>query len=81
MTAAGMKAVIAFLVFTVAACSSGSSGPGACVAAGGSCVIGGNTCSNRGTQDCNPDRNPGGAFCCLSCPTDAQTNDAGGFCN
>lgn len=47
-----------------------TSGPAACVAAGGQCVLGGASCSSRGPQDCNPDRNPGGAFCCLSglCP-------------
>jgi hypothetical protein len=29
-------------------------------------VLGGARCSNQGPQDCNPGRNPGGAFCCLS---------------
>jgi hypothetical protein len=52
----------------------GSFGPDACVDAGGSCVVG--PPSNcHGTildaYDCNPDRNPGGAVCCVtpSCPS------------
>jgi len=54
----------------------GLSGPAACVAAGGQCVVGGFTgCSKLGTQDCNPDRNPGGAFCCLDRSV-SQTCDA-----
>jgi len=66
-----MKAVIAFLAVALAACSStsSSSGPAACVAAGGKCVLGGNSCANRGPQDCNPGRNPGGAFAAFSCPS------------
>jgi hypothetical protein len=40
-------------------------GPTACVAAGGRCVLGGNPCALVGHQNCNPDRNPGGARCCL----------------
>lgn len=55
-----MLLAVAFL-----ACS--SSGPEACVAAGGTCVLGSIACARRGSADCNPDRNPGGAFCCLSC--------------
>jgi hypothetical protein len=51
--------------FLAGACSS-SSGQAQCEAAGGQCVLGGAWCSNPGPQDCNPDRNPGGAFCCLS---------------
>jgi hypothetical protein len=68
-----MKVVIGLVMIVLAACSgtSSQSGPEACVAAGGKCILGGNTCSNPGPQDCNPDRNAGGAFCCLSCPSDA----------
>jgi hypothetical protein len=37
-----------------------------CHSAGGRCVLGGFTrCVRTGAQDCNPDLNPGGAFCCL----------------
>ena len=57
-----MKTVIAALLLLTAACSGSSDGAAACVAAGGQCIIGGNTCSNRGSQDCNPDKNPGGAI-------------------
>src|SRR5208282_1375450 len=46
---------------------SGSAGS-TCMAAGGTCVLGNVACSNQAPsddQDCNPDRNHGGAFCCL----------------
>jgi hypothetical protein len=74
-------AALLMLVFA-AACSENDSGPAACVAAGGQCVIGGggNTCPNAGPQDCNPDRNPGGAFCCLPCPQGTKPNDGGTAC-
>jgi len=74
---------IVALMFAIAvgswACSS-SNGPEACVAAGGRCIIGGNKCPNHGPQDCNPDRNPGGAFCCLPCPAGTAPNDGGTAC-
>lgn len=73
-----MKTVLAALLLMTAACS--GDGPAACVAAGGQCLIGSNPCPNRGSQDCNPDRNPGGAFCCLPCPNGTQSNDAGTIC-
>jgi len=39
-------------------------------------VIGGFTnCLKRGTQDCNPTRNPGGAFCCLQESSTCSQND------
>ncbi|HLK91171.1 MAG TPA: hypothetical protein VKZ18_14835 [Polyangia bacterium] len=60
-------------------CSS-STGAELCVAAGGQCVLGGHVCANAGPQDCNPDRNPGGAFCCLPCPAGTKANDAGTAC-
>jgi hypothetical protein len=44
----------------------GQSGQAACVAAGGQCVIPNLNCAKVGPQDCNPDRNPGGAYCCLA---------------
>lgn len=72
------------LALALAACSSSSSsnssGPQACVAAGGQCLLGNDPCPNRGPQDCNPDKNPGGAFCCLPCPTGTKPNDAGTAC-
>jgi hypothetical protein len=53
------------------------SGPDACKAAGGRCVLGGfPSCATVGPQDCNPDRNPGGAFCCLK-DVSATCGDAG----
>jgi hypothetical protein len=54
-------------------------GPDACRAAGGNCVIGpalncdGFVLTN---YDCNPDRNPGGAICCLA--ADAGASGDGG---
>ena len=74
-----MKIVLAFLLLVGVACSN-PSGPEACVAAGGKCVLGNNHCPNAGAQDCNPDRNPGGGFCCLPCPNGTTTNDAGTAC-
>ena len=61
---AGMRTAVGLFLLSLAACS-GSSGAAECVAAGGQCVLGGHQCGNPGPQDCNPDRNPGGAFCCL----------------
>ncbi len=57
-----------------------STGPEMCVAAGGQCLVGGNVCANHGPQDCNPERNSGGAFCCLPCPAGTRANDAGTAC-
>jgi hypothetical protein len=59
----------ALLLATLGSCTASESGPDQCVAAGGQCVLGNYQCPYRGTQDCNPDRSPGGAFCCLGCPT------------
>jgi hypothetical protein len=70
--------LVSFFIVGLGSCS--SSGPEACRAAGGECVIGGHACANRGPQDCNPDRNPGGAFCCLPCPSGTKANDAGTVC-
>jgi hypothetical protein len=50
-----------------------------CAAAGGTCVLGGAACQTEApssAQDCNPDLNPGGAFCCL----DKGTTDGGNDC-
>jgi hypothetical protein len=63
-------------------------GSTACQSAGGSCVLGNVSCAVEAPtsdQDCNPDRNPGGAFCCLSkTATDAGAGSActtaGGTC-
>jgi hypothetical protein len=75
-----MKAIFGLLVLLAGACSGKSSGAEACVAAGGQCVIGGHICPNHGPQDCNPDLNPGGAFCCLPCSDGGRANDAGTAC-
>jgi hypothetical protein len=72
-----MKKLGLLLVVLGLGCSDAPlSGPEACVAAGGVCVLGNDFCSKPGPQDCNPDLNPGGAFCCLSC----STGDAGPEC-
>jgi hypothetical protein len=73
-----MILALVLLCAPLGACS--SSGPEACVAAGGRCVLGGNPCPHTRPQDCNPDRNPGGAFCCLPCPAGTRLNDAGTAC-
>lgn len=53
-------------------------GPELCAEAGGQCVLGGVLCARRGDADCNPDLNPGGAFCCLSCGAGGpEPSDAG----
>ena len=73
----GLECVLAA---SVLACSSDSSANGAadCVAAGGECIIGSGPCKGtEGPQDCNPDRNPGGAFCCLPCPAGQSPRDGG----
>src|SRR6202171_6584118 len=61
----------------------GSDGPAQCVAAGGRCVIGPptNCVGMIGSEDCNPDRNPGGAICCLPCPTGETPVDGGTGCH
>jgi hypothetical protein len=79
-----MKLATLLLTMILAACSSGSSasGPAECVAAGGQCRLPNPSipCANPGPQDCNPDRNPGGAFCCLPCPSGTHANDGGTAC-
>jgi len=55
----------------------GLSGPDQCAAEGGKCILGGASCNHRGTSDCNPTRNPGGAFCCLDEASSAMCTDAG----
>jgi hypothetical protein len=58
-------------------CPDGGVAGAACKAAGGTCTgTGAATCANQAPeadQDCNPDRNPGGSFCCLDAATDAGT--------
>ena len=72
----GATAMWAALLLVAASC--GQSGEAACEAAGGQCVLGGGPCSGtQGTQECNPNVNPGGAFCCLPCPVGQTPNDAG----
>ena len=75
-----MKIATLAVILAMFACSDESSGPAECVAAGGRCLIGGNPCANRGLQNCNPYRNPGGAFCCLPCANGTKANDAGTAC-
>ena len=43
-------------------------------------MIAAGMCPNIGPQDCNPDRNPGGAYCCLPCPSGTKPNDGGTAC-
>jgi hypothetical protein len=76
-----MTKTLVVLGLLLAGCSN-DSGAGGCVAAGGECVLGGYACPNpdHGPQECNPDRNPGGAFCCLPCPKGETLNDAGTTC-
>ena len=65
-----------FAMTALAGCS--SNGAAECGEAGGQCVLGGGPCrGTEGPQDCNPYVNPGGAFCCLPCPTGQTPNDAG----
>jgi hypothetical protein len=59
-------------------CETTSPAGSACKAAGGTCVLGSVTCADQApssAQDCNPDKNPGGAFCCLE--GDAAAGDDG----
>ena len=53
-----------------------------CAELGGQCVLGSVQCAERGDADCNPDINPGGAFCCLSCgDSGPEATDAGLVCH
>jgi len=78
-------AVLAVAVFAckdeveVGADDGGTSTTSLCAAAGGTCVLGNVACKTEAAtsaQDCNPDLNPGGAFCCL----DEGAADAGNDC-
>jgi hypothetical protein len=65
-----------------AAADTGADGRAECVAAGGVCVVGdANVCALLGSQDCNPERAPGGSYCCLklysAAGTDGGVVDAG----
>jgi hypothetical protein len=72
-------ALAAAFLLALAACN--DNGPAACEAAGGQCRPGGAPpCGNIGPQDCNPDRNPAGAVCCLPCPSGTVLDDAGRAC-
>jgi hypothetical protein len=51
----------------------------ACAAAGGECTFP-TQCLGKGVTgsvNCNPSNNPGGAMCCLPCPSDRRTADGG----
>jgi hypothetical protein len=71
---------------TTVACTSSSPAGSTCTSTGGRCVLGGVPCSKQAAtsaQDCNPDENPGGAFCCLdvgdagtTAPADGGDRDA-----
>jgi hypothetical protein len=75
-----LLALLAVVASAVTDCSS-SSGQAQCEAAGGQCVLGGNFCANPMYQyDCNPDRNPGGAYCCAPCHAGTVPDDAGTAC-
>jgi hypothetical protein len=76
-------ALLLTMMLGLLGCNGSQTGPDACIAAGGRCVPGSaiNMCASRGTPDCNPDRNPGGAFCCiafLDAGGDANANAADG---
>jgi hypothetical protein len=77
-----LRIALGFAAVLLAACTAGQSGQDACVAAGGQCLAGGYHCGYVGPQDCNPDRSPGGWFCCLGCPngTTPAPDDAGIAC-
>src|SRR5690242_1628026 len=71
-----MRTLVLGLTILLCGCSSGGAdngsstgGPEACVQAGGQCLLGSavatGACPVIGPQDCNPERNPGGAVCCL----------------
>jgi hypothetical protein len=67
MAGAGLLTVV-LVALGQGACSKTSDSGGMCASAGGTCLLGGNACTKQAAasaQDCNPDNNPGGAFCCL----------------
>jgi len=67
-SAVGLSIGILLALLSAGCASSSPNGPAECVAAGGRCVIGSGCLPDAGVvgpQDCNPDRNPGGAVCCL----------------
>jgi hypothetical protein len=74
----------ATLVLPSLSCSTNAGS--ACDGAGGSCVSGGERCANQApssAQDCNPDDNPGGFYCCLggaSAPGSPASSDEAGAC-
>jgi hypothetical protein len=89
MTRYGWKSLVAAVLLSACGGSTkpeeqkpltSNSGPQECAEAGGQCIIGSNPCPNKGPQDCNPDKNPGGAICCLPCPSGTEPNDAGTAC-
>lgn len=65
---------MAVVVFATSLGCTETSGQAECASAGGRCVLGGSSCSAVGSQDCNPNRNPGGAFCCLDQPECTDAN-------
>jgi hypothetical protein len=63
-----LRAFLIVALLGVAAAACGGKAGSLCTVAGGSCVLGGDPCSKQAAdadQDCNPDDNPGGGFCCL----------------
>lgn len=60
--------MLAIALLAKVGCSE-ASGSDACAEEGGRCVLGAFiNCLKRGSADCNPARNPGGAFCCVEEP-------------
>ncbi|HVT06535.1 MAG TPA: hypothetical protein VHO67_03720 [Polyangia bacterium] len=69
----------AFLMLAVLGCSVATTSTSECTMAGGKCLGAGSNCPKRGAEECNPDQDPPGAFCCLPCSA-GSTNDAGMTC-
>lgn len=76
-----MKLILAAIVL-LAGCSSGRA---ACESQGGQCVIGGEICFGTTPDDaselCNPDRNPGGSYCCIGVACPPGTSPDAGDCH
>jgi hypothetical protein len=73
------RLVAVLLAVGAVACSNSSpNGAAECADAGGTCNIG--MCrGTAGPQVCDPGLDPGGAFCCLPCPSGMMPSDGGGI--
>jgi hypothetical protein len=81
LTAAAIPLAILALA-ALGGCKASGAG-GACQAAGGQCFLGTfrpscHALAPDADQDCNPEENPGGGFCCMSEPEDAAPATDGG---